>query len=69
MLEIDTVARRDRGRTLWRRVRHWWCRYRDPVRVHRGGVWSFECRCGYRVPIVRRSPEEQARGRRLIGGG
>jgi hypothetical protein len=62
------AAWRDRGRTLWRRLRHRWCRHRDPVRVHRGGVWSFECACGYRVPMVARAAEERARGQRLIGG-
>jgi len=53
---------------VWRRLRHGWCRHRDPVRVHRDGIWSFECACGYLVPMVERSARERARCRRLIDG-
>jgi hypothetical protein len=56
-------------RSVWRHLRHGWCGHRHLVRMKVEGVWYFRCACGYQVPIVRRTAEEQARTRRLVNGG
>ena len=46
------------------RLRRLWCRHGELVRVHVDGVWYFVCDCGYRRPVMRRTPQERAaRGR------
>ena len=55
-------------RAVWRHLRHGWCQHKTLVRLKVEGVWHFRCACGYQVPIVRRTADELARSRRLLGG-
>jgi hypothetical protein len=52
---------------FWRHLRYGWCQHREMVRVKVDGIWWFRCACGYQVPIVKRTVDEQARCRRWSG--
>ena len=53
--------------TFLRSLRYGWCRHKHLERIKVEGVWYFTCVCGYQVPIVIRTAEEQARAAALLG--
>jgi len=48
-------------------IHRWFCRHKTLMRVKASGVWCWRCVCGYQVPIVIRTAEEQARATALLG--